>query len=347
MNEKKFLSPAPWAACAALGARAASVAVAVMGLAAAGPAQSQPAPFAPKTAVKLTSVFPAGSGPDVVARIVAEKLQARWGQAVVVDAKPGGAGVVAINAVKGAAPTGNDLVVVDVGNMSINPLIFKKLAYDPETDLVPVAVLYKTAFFVTVGADSRYKTLKDLMAGAAAATAKGAPLRFGSNAVGGPIHLGAARLEGALAQEMQHVPYKETSQLYAAVSTGEIDWAYGSIASTSALVRANKLRFLAVADATRSSAMPDVPTLAEAGGPKGLDALTWVALMAPKGTPPAIAADINRAVNDALAQPDVKERMAAVGFFASPGPAQQVTDLMTADRARYAEVLKRVKVSID
>lgn len=296
--------------------------------------------------VHISSTLPTGSGPDVVARLIAEKLQAKWNKPVVVEAKPGGAGVLAINSAKNAAANGTELVVVDVGNLSINPLVFKKLPYDPEKDLVPVALLYKTAFFVTVAADSPFKTFKDL---ANAATTKNTPLLYGSNAVGGPIHLGSARLEDAIkpAVEMTHVPYRETGALYVAVSSGEVHWAYGSIASAGPLVKSGKLRFLAVADAARSPAMPDVPTLAEAGGPKGMDALTWVALMAPRGTPPALAAQINKAVNEALAQPDAKERLASFGFVASPGPAQQVTDLMNADRLRYAEVLKRVKVSID
>ncbi len=308
----------------------------------AGSALAQGAPNTPKGGVRLTSVFPSGSGPDAVARIVAEKLQAKWGQPVIVDPKPGGAGVLGINAMKNTLPTGNDLVVVDVGNLSINPLIFKKLAYDPEKDLVPVAVLYKTAFFVAVAADGPYKTLADLLA-----AAKAKSLTYGSNAVGGPLHLGAARLESAIGSEMLHVPFKETSQLYGAVATNEVNWAFGSIASAGALVRGGKLRFLAVADRTRSPAMPDVPTLEEAGGPKALDALTWVALMAPAGTPPVVTAEINKAVNDALGQADVKEKFAVFGFVPSPGPVQQVVDLMQGDRARYAEVLKRVKVSID
>jgi tripartite-type tricarboxylate transporter receptor subunit TctC len=131
------------------------------------------------------------------------------------------------------------------------------------------------------------------------------------------------------------------------VATGEIDWAYGSIATAGPLIRANRLRVLAVADAKRSAAMADVPTLSEAGGPKNLDAVSWVALMAPRGTPANVVAEINRGVNDALSQPDVKEKMANFGFTISTGSPQQVTDLMNADLARYAEVLKKVKVSID
>ena len=299
---------------------------------------------APGTPVRITTVFPAGSGPDVVARIVADKLQGRWSRPVVVDAKPGGAGMVAINSVKGAASNGSELVVVDVGNLSINPLIFKTLSYDPEKDLVPVAVLYKTAFFVTVSANSPFKTMEDLLA---AAADKRKNLTFGSNAVGGPIHLHSQRLAYAYGAEMLHVPFKEIGQLYTAVSTGEVDWAFGSIASAGPLVRAGKLRFLAVADATRSPVMPDVPTLASAGGPKDLFASTWVALMAPRGTPVSVAADTNKAVNEVLALPDVKEKLAGFGFVPSPGPVQQVVDLMRGDRARYAEVVKRANVTVE
>lgn len=310
----------------------------------AGPTPTLAAPpGAPKGTVRLTSTFPTGSGPDVVARLVAAKMAARWETQVLVDAKPGGAGVNAINSMKNGSKTGNDLVVVDVGNLVINPLIFKKLAYNPDKDLVPVGVLYKTAFFVAVGADSPIRSIADLKAAARGPV----PLTYGSNAVGGPIHLSAARLATALGAEMQHIPYKETSQLYPAVSTGEVAWAYGSIATAGSLLRANKLRFLAVADRKRSPVLPQIPTLEEAGGPREVDALTWVAVMAPAGTSKATVTEINAALNEALAQPDIREKMSGFGFSASFGPAQQVTDLMREDRANYIEVLKKVKVEVD
>lgn len=297
-----------------------------------------------KGPIRITTVFPSGSGPDTVARIVADKLQTKWNQPVIVESKPGAAGMVGINAMKNQPATGNDLIVVDVGTLSINPLIFRRLAYDPEKDLTPVAVLYKTAFFVAVSANGPYRTLKDLLSSAIAAQR---PLTYGSNAVGGPLHLASERLRHAIGSEMLHIPYKELSQLYASVSTGEVNWAFGSIATAGPLVASGKLRFVAVADEKRSPAMPDVPTLEEAGGPKDLYATTWVALMAPKGTPVAVLDSLNKAVNDALAQPDVKAKFATFGFVASPGPVRQVTDLMHADRVRYAEVVKRINVSLE
>jgi tripartite-type tricarboxylate transporter receptor subunit TctC len=320
--------------------RAAACAAMLAACAFSGQASAQSFPTA---TVRMVSAFPTGSGPDVVARLVAAKLATRWNQQVIVDARPGAAGVSAINAMKRQPATGYDLVVVDVGNLSINPLIFKNLGYDPDKELTPVAILYKAAFFVAVSTNSPIKSIADLKKAATAPN----QLTYGSNAVGGPIHLASARLASALGTDMLHVPYKETSQLYTSVATGEVAWAYGSIATAGALMRSDKLRFLAVADKTRSTALPNVPTLEEAGGPKGVDALTWVALMAPAGTPAAVVNEINAAVNDAVNQPDLKERLANFGFFASTGPAQQVADLTRQDRTRYAEVLKQVKVQVD
>ena len=201
----------------------------------AGTALAQPFPTQP---VRIISPFPAGSGPDVVARIVGERLTASWKQSIVVDARPGANGFLAASAVKQAAPTGYDLLIADVGHLSISPSLFKKLPYDPKTDFVPVGGVYRTSFFIVVGANSPFHSVKDLVA-AAAATGK---VTYGSNSVGGPLHLGAAQLEAASSTKILHVPYKEISQLYAAVSTGELDWAMGSIASAGPLLRAGKVR---------------------------------------------------------------------------------------------------------
>ena len=294
--------------------------------------------------VRITTPFPAGSGPDVVTRVLAEKLALRWGVGVVVEAKPGANGFLAVNAVKHATANGTELLIADVGHLSINPLIFRKLPYDPEVDLVPVTVVYKTAFFVAVGANSGIRSIKDLTAQALASPGK---TTYGSNAVGGPLHLGAAQFEGGIGAQMLHVPFKELSQLYGAVSNGDVTWAYGSIATAGALARAGKLRFIAIADRTRSPNLPDVPTLEEAGGPKGIDATSFIALMGPKGMNAALAESIGRAANEALALPDVRERMAGFGFNLSPGAPSQVTNMMRSERARYVDLVKRLNVSTD
>ena len=297
----------------------------------------------PTQPVRIISPFPAGSGPDVIARIIGDRLTAGWKQPVIIDARPGANGFLAANAVKAATPTGYDLLLADVGHLAISPSLFKKLPYDPKADYVPVSGVYKTSFFIVVSANSPIKSVKDLIA-AAATPGK---VTYASNSIGGPLHLGAAQIEAATGKKMVHVPYKETSQLYAAVATGEVDWALGSIASAGPLLRAGKLRFIAIADTVRSSSLPDVPTFEQSGGPKPVVANTWVALMAPKSTPPAVVTALNRNINDVLKQPEVVEKFANFGFVPWVAAPADVTKTLDADTLTNAALVKRTGASVE
>ncbi len=297
----------------------------------------------PTQAVRIISPFPAGSGPDAIARIIGEKLTATWKQSVIVDARPGANGFLAANAVKAAPPTGYDLLLADVGHLAISPSLFKKLPYDPKADYVPVSGVYKTSFFIAVGVNSPIKSVRDLMA---AASVPG-KITYASNSIGGPLHLGAAQIEAATNTKMVHVPYKEISQLYAAVSTGEVDWALASIASAGPLLRAGKVRFIAIADTTRSANMPDVPTFEQAGGPKPVIANTWVALMAPKGTAAPVTSALNRSINDVLRQPDVAEKFSAFGFVPWVTTPADIAKTIDADTIDNAALVKRTGASVD
>ncbi|MBI2728371.1 MAG: tripartite tricarboxylate transporter substrate binding protein [Polaromonas sp.] len=325
----------------------ASVAVCAAVLAGLLAATTSPAALAqsfPAQPVRLISPFPAGSGPDVVARIVGERLSAAWKQPVVVDARPGANGFLAAGAVKQAAPTGYDLLLADVGHLAISPALFKNLPYNPKTDFVPVGGIYRTSFFIAVGANSPIRTVKDLIAAASANPGK---ITYGSNSVGGPLHLGAAQVEAVTGTKMLHVPYKEISQLYLAVSTGEVDWAMGSVASTSALVKAGKLRLIAVADSARSTVLPDVPTFQEAGGPKDIQVRSWVAVMAPKGTPSAVVNTLNRSLGDVLKQPEVIEKFAGFGFLPDAQTPAALVRLIGTETVYYADMVKRTGATID
>lgn len=298
----------------------------------------------PTQPVRIISPFPTGSGPDVVARMVAEKLGASWKQPVVVDARPGGSGFLAAGAAKGAAPTGHELLLADVGHLAINPSLFKKLPYDPKKDFVPVGGVFHTSFFIVVGANSPFRTAKDLIAAAAAAPGQ---VTYGSLAVGGPTHLGAAQIEAASGTRMMHVPYKESSQLNMAVSTGEVGWTLGSLASSGPLLKAGKVRFLAIADGARSASFPELPTLEEAGGPRGVQARSWVALMAPRGTPAAVINTLNQSLNDVLRQPDVADKFLTIGFVPYPLTATALAGLIDGDTATYRDMIKRTGASVD
>ena len=297
----------------------------------------------PTQPVRIISPFPAGSGPDVAARIIAEKLTASWRQGVVVDARPGGNGFLAAGAAKQAAPTGYNLFLADAGHLAINPSLFKKLPYDPKHDFVPVGGVFRTSFFIVVGANSPFRTVKDLIT-AAASPGK---ITYGSTSVGSPPHLGAAQLEAASGTRMTHVPYKETSQLNIAVSTGEIDWAMGSLAGSGPLLKAGKVRFIAIADGTRSESLPDLPTLEESGGPQGVQARSWVALMAPKGTPAAVVATLNQSLNDVLRQPEVAEKFATIGFVPDPMTPAALASLIDSDTVANAAMVKHTGASAD
>jgi tripartite-type tricarboxylate transporter receptor subunit TctC len=298
----------------------------------------------PDRPLRITSPFPAGSGPDAVARMVGDKLTAALKQPVVIDPKPGANGFIAIEAVKRMPATGYELLLADVGHMAINPSLFKKLPYDPEKDLAPVSGLYRTSFFIAVGAGSPIKSVKDLIAAAQATPGK---ISYGSNAVGGPLHLGAAQFEAATGTRMIHVPFKEISQLYGAVASGDVTWALASIASAGPLLNGGKLRFLAIADRARSPALPNVPTLAQAGGPKEVVADTWVVLMAPKGTPPAVVATLSQAIAAALRDSDLLQRFGTFGFNPYPATPAEIAALIRQDTPRYAALVKQTGASAD
>ena len=298
----------------------------------------------PTKAVRIVTPFGAGSGPDAVLRVVGEKLSRSWGQQVVVENRPGGNGFIAIEAAKKAPPDGYTLVQMDDTHMSLQPHLYKKMPYDVAKDFEPVATLFRTYFFVVVPSDSKWQNMKDLIE---AAKAKPGDLTYGSWFIGSPGHVGAAMLEASTGTQMVHIPYKESSQLYTAVGNNEVSWAFGSAASSGAMYRARKVRYIAVAKRQRLEGYPEVPTMAEAGGPADLEVRAWVALLAPHGTPAKIIAKINEDIQKVLAEPDVKERFITFGFEPFAAPAAEVTKERESDFQRYGDIVKRAKISIE
>ncbi|MEO6294162.1 MAG: tripartite tricarboxylate transporter substrate binding protein, partial [Burkholderiaceae bacterium] len=257
----------------------------------------------PTKPVRIITPFPVGSGPEGVVRLLADKLSRAWGKPVIVENKPGGNGFIAIDAFKRGAPDGHDLIQLDNVHLSAYPHLFKKLPYDIKADFEPILPLFKGYFYFAVAANSKYKTVGDLIADAKANPGK---LNYGSWSVGNPVHLGSALFDTVTGVDMQHVIYKETSMLYTGVANNELAYALGTSASSGALQRAGKLRYLAVAGPRRMPAFPDVPTVAESGGPANFEVVGWTAIVAPKGVPTAVADKIRRDMEKALAEPDMK-----------------------------------------
>lgn len=298
----------------------------------------------PTKPVRVVTPFPAGSGPDAVLRVVAEKLSRAWGQGVIVENRPGGNGFIALEAAKRLPPDGYTLVQMDNSHMALLTHLYKRIPYDAFSDFDPISPLFRNYFFVVVPSDSKWQNMKDLIE---AAKAKPGDLTFGSWFIGSPGHVGTALLEAATGTQMSHIPYKEMSQLYTAVGNNEIGWAFGSAASSGAMFRAGKVRYLAVAAPQRVAGFPDVPTVAEAGGPAGFEVRAWVALFAPRGTPEPIITKINEDVRKALSEPDVRERFTNFGY--EPfllAPAEMKTE-MESDRRLYGDVVKRANISIE
>jgi tripartite-type tricarboxylate transporter receptor subunit TctC len=325
MNAMKLLAGAALAAMSLLGATA----------------HAQDFPSRP---VRIITPFPAGAGPEAVVRLVADRLQKKWGKPVVVENKPGANGFIAIDAFKRGSIDGHDLIHLDNVHLVAYPHLFKKLPYDPAKDFDPLTPLFKTYFFVGVSNDSKYKTVGDIIADA---RARPTALNYGSWSVGNPVHLGSALLESMTNTQMQHVIYKETSQLYTAVATGELNFALGSMATAGPLQRSGRLKFIAVTAPKRHAAFPDVPTVAESGGPAGYEVTGWTTIAAPKGLPKPTADRIQRDIEEALADPEIKQRYATFGYDLFPATREQFNSFIAAESAKYAEVIKRAKVSLD
>ncbi len=298
----------------------------------------------PTKPVRIVSPYPSGLTPDIAARAIADRLSKTWGQPVIVEPRPGANGFLAIGQAKKAARDGHELLLAGQAHLAINPRLFKSVPYDPEKDFVPLSLIYRTPFFVAVSAAGPYRSIPDLIAAAKASQRK---LSYSSPYVGSPPHLGGALLAHLTATQMVHVPFKDGAQIYISVANGDVDWALGSIGSTLPLTKAGKIKLLAIAAKSRDPDHPEIPTVAEAGGPAGYEVDTWVSLVAPQGTPAELARRISADIAAALADGEVKQRFKGIGVDPVSATPAQLADLVHADLANYAEIVKRTGVTAE
>jgi tripartite-type tricarboxylate transporter receptor subunit TctC len=298
----------------------------------------------PDKPVKIILPFPTGTGPDTVMRLVAERLAKIWGQQVIIDNRAGANGWLAMEAAKRSPADGYTLLQSDAPPLTVAPHLWKKLPYDPVKDFEPISGLYRTYYFVTVAADSKWNTVGDLIQ---AAKAKPEALNYGSSGVGGNLHLGGAMMEKAAGVKMTHIPFKETPQIYVSINSGDINWAVGTASTTQPLLKAKKIKYLAITAPRRSTLFPDVPTVAESQGPANYELQTWVGLYGPAGIPKAIVTKVNADVNKVLQDPDVRAQLNAVGFETLVQSPTEMAELARKDSAAYKEVVKDLNVSLD
>ena len=308
---------------------------------------AMPTPLAqsfPSKPVKIYAPYSAGAAPAVFTRAIADKLAKAWSQPVIVDARPGASGFIAIEAVKNAAPDGHELLVVSNAHVAINPALYKKLPYDPQRDFVPVAMFYHTPFFLVVAATGPYPSVSALIA---AAMANPGAVSYGSSYVGSPSHLGSAEFEFLTGTKMIHAPYKDQSQMYVGVAAGDVGWAFTTLGSALPLLQAGRLKLIAIAAPQRARSLPDVPTLAEAGGPPSMVVGSWLAIVAPRGTQPEVVRRINAEVNKALTDPDVVQLLQNFGFDGAPESPEQLAEEIRADARKFADLVRRTGATAD
>jgi tripartite-type tricarboxylate transporter receptor subunit TctC len=310
-------------------------------MAAYGTAAQAAEPF-PARPVTIVTAFAPGSGPDAVLRIVAEKLGKAWNQRVLVEKKPGGGGFIAIDAVRRAPADGYTLLQLDSEHLAALPYLYKSKGFETLKVFEPVASLFRTPFLVAVPADSKIKTVADLVA-----AAKAGPVSYGSWGIGSPGHLGGEQMEMLTGAQMQHVPFREVSQLFTSVGSGDVGWSFASIPSSQGAYKAGKIRYVAVAAPKRIPQLPEVPTMAEAGGPASLAVNSFVVLVAPRGVPAAVRDKIDADIRKALAEPDAKARFDTFAFENVGWGPERIMSEAAAKARIYAELVKRKSISLE
>jgi tripartite-type tricarboxylate transporter receptor subunit TctC len=286
----------------------------------------------PNKPVHITVPFTPGSATDISARAMQQKLGEFWGQPVIVENRPGAGGTIGAAQVAKAPPDGYLLLVHSSGHAA-NPSIYAKLSYDTTKDLIGIAPVAGQATVLVVAPSSGYKTLGELLA---AAKAKPGTINFASAGSGSGTHLNGEKFKGMAGIDVVHIPYKGTPEALTDTIAGRVTYYFSPIAAALPHIRDGKLVALAVSTATRTSLLPDVPTVAEAGVPNFSFNL-WTGMFAPAGTPPQVVDKIASDIQRAWADPELKARLAKIGLEPMPmTPAQfnQFVKIEVEDAAR-------------
>ncbi len=290
----------------------------------------------PARPVHITSPYSTSAGPDLVARLFADRLAQTWKQPVIVESKPGGSGIAALESVKRASPDGYELVIAGDPQLAINPSLLRNLPYDPIADFTPVALLYRTPFFVMVATNGPFKALGDLLD---VAKRDSRAVSSGIQYVGSASHLGVLRLDQMLGTHMLHVAFKENSQIFSAILNGDLQWAFATMGSSGAFYRSGRIKALAVSSAERMSGFADIPTFREAGGPP-FELNAWAAFFGPRGMAAETVTILNREINRLLHDAVIQERLASFGFVPAAGTPQSLGELLQSDFKRNGELIR-------
>ncbi|MBV8168979.1 MAG: tripartite tricarboxylate transporter substrate binding protein [Alphaproteobacteria bacterium] len=288
----------------------------------------------PVAPIRLVIPFPPGGPTDTFGRLLATALHEAWGQPVVPDNKPGATGTIGTAAVVKAPADGTTFLMAATSS-HISPYLYQNQGYDPNGDLDPVVTVLTLPFFLAGNAAFPAQTLKELVA---EVKRKPAQYSYASPGLGSGGHLVMEMFKRAAGLDIVHVPYKGSGPGIAALVAGEVMLAFDTVAPTRAHIAAGKLRGFAISGNTRSPAVPDVPTLIEAGY-RDFDVFIWFGLFAPKGTPPAIVAKLNAEVARIMQTPAMRQRLDDLGATSTPQTPAAFRRFLVADTARWRKVI--------
>jgi len=297
----------------------------------------------PNKPVRIIVPFGAGSSPDVIARIVAEKLSPRLGQPVIIENRAGAGGNNGTGAVAKSPGDGYTFLISTNGPLVYNTVLYKKLPYDPFTELRPVVLAGGQANVCAVRSDSGITTLKELVDAMKKNPGK---FNFASTGVGSLSQLGVELLKVKTETYAVHIPYASSPLAILAVLQGDVQFACVPAVAVMPQVKAGKMRTLAVSTGKRSQLMPDIPTMKEAGLPE-IDNLAWMAIMAPATTPNDIVQRMNQEINAVLAMPDIKEKLNAQFMEPIGGTEQELQRFMQQELRVMTPIIKRTGITID
>ncbi|MFO1342878.1 MAG: tripartite tricarboxylate transporter substrate binding protein [Burkholderiales bacterium] len=296
----------------------------------------------PSKPVTVVVPFSPGGGTDIGARLIAQKLTAKWGQSVIVENRAGAGGLVGADLVAKAKPDGYTLLVGNVGTQAINQSLYK-MPYNADTAFAPISMIAELPFVMLAGPSVTAKTPKEFVALAKAEPGK---RTYASSGQGGSPHLTAEIFQGAAGVKLTHVPYKGGGPAMTDLMAGHVDILFASVLEGSGHVKAGKLKALAVSSATRSPALPDVPTLAEAGIANS-ESGSWIAMFAPTGTPQAIVDKIAADIKEAVAQADTKQTLIGQGATPWSTTPSELKAIIERDRVRYGKVITDRSIKVE
>jgi tripartite-type tricarboxylate transporter receptor subunit TctC len=296
----------------------------------------------PSQPIRIVVGFSAGSTTDILARSVAAKLQEAWGKPAVVENRPGAGGVVASQALLGAAADGHTLMVVSAGH-AVSAALYKSLPYDTEKDFAGVTLLATVPSILVVPVDSPVKSVAELLA---QVRAKPGAYNYSSPGIGSANHLAAAYFSSLGKLEVQHVAYKGIPQALQAAMTGETLFNFSPIVNVLPAAKGGKVRALATSTSKRAGAMPELPTIAEAGLP-GYAFDPWFGLLTSAKTPRPVVAKLNAEVKHILGLPDVHKQLLALGAEPSPIAPEAFDALIREEIAKFSKIIREANIKVE